>query len=55
MYTKYNLKTNLDTLPIAELNNFSLLAIKFQIKIRVKAQLYYEKHGEKCCERTIRN
>jgi hypothetical protein len=55
MYPKYNLETDLDTLPIAKLKRLSLLAIKSQMKSRVKAQRYYEKHGEKCRERKIRN
>jgi len=46
MYPKYNLETDLDTLPIAELKRLSLLAIKFHMKSRVKAQRYYEKNGE---------
>ena len=55
MCSKYTLETTLDTLPIAELKRLSLLAIKSQMKSRVKTQRYYEKHGENCRERTIQN
>jgi hypothetical protein len=55
MYPKYNLEADLDTLPIADLKKLSLLAIKSQTKSRVKAQRYYEKHGEKCRDRAIQN
>ena len=51
----YTLETDLDKLPIAELKRLATLAIKFQVKARVKSQKYYEKHGEKSRERTIRN
>jgi hypothetical protein len=51
----YTLETDLDKLPIAELKRLALVAIKVQIRSRVKSKEYYERHGEKSRERTIRN
>ena len=51
----YTLETDLDKLPIAELKRLALVAIKVQMRARVKSKEYYERHGEKSRERTIRN
>ena len=55
IYHVYTLETDLDKLPIAELKRLALVAIKVQIRSRVKSKEYYERHGEKSRERTIRN
>ncbi len=51
----YTFETNLDKLPIAELKRLALVAIQVQMRARVKSKEYYERHGEKSRERTIRN
>ena len=51
----YTLETDLDKLPIAELKRLALVAIKVKTRARVKSNEYYERHGEKSRERTIRN
>ena len=51
----YILETDLDKLPIAELKRLALVAIKVQMRARVKSKEYYERHGDIIRERTIRN
>ena len=55
IYPMYTLETDLDKLPIGELKRLALVAIKAQMRARVKSKGYYERHGEKRRERTIRN
>jgi len=51
----YTLETYLDKLPIGELKRLALVALKVQMRARVKSKEYYERHGGKSRERTIRN
>ena len=51
----YTLETDLNKLPIAKLKRLALVAIKVQMRARVKSKEYYERHGENSRERTIRN
>ena len=51
----YTLETDLDKPPIGEFERSASVAIKVQMRARVKSKEYYERCGEKSRERAIRN